>query len=113
MGIGNKLIVFLRKLFLGDQYYINCSETFRHNYEFSEGEIVVVGTSKYPKWAHMKCPCGCNDTITLSLMQSHKPNWSLKYSIFGEVSFHPSIWKTDGCKSHFWIKKNKLFHSKR
>ena len=70
--------------------------------------IYVVGGLKYTKWAYFKCPCGCNDTIMLSLNKHDFPSWSVKQDKFGRASISPSINKLDGCKSHFFIKKGKL-----
>lgn len=87
-------------------------------YEFIENQIspdkladktiYVVRNNKLYKWVLMKCPCGCNDLITLSLMKSHKPNWRIKFDLAKRISLSPSIWKKDGCRSHFFISKSKL-----
>ena len=70
--------------------------------------IYVVGGKKYTKWAYLKCPCGCNDTIMLSLNKQDFPSWSVKQDKFGRASISPSINKLEGCYSHFFIKRGKL-----
>lgn len=70
--------------------------------------VYVVGEKNYVKWAYLKCPCGCNDLIMLSLYNSKYPSWSVKQDKLGRASITPSINKLDGCKSHFLIKKGKL-----
>lgn len=74
--------------------------------------VVVVGHPKLPKWAIMKCPCGCNEILTLSLMKKHSPSWEVKKDGYNRISLSPSVWKTDGCRSHFFIKKGKIAWSK-
>lgn len=70
--------------------------------------IYVVGEKRYMKWAYMKCPCGCNDTIMLSLNRNISPSWSIKQDKLGRATISPSINKLNGCKSHFLVKSGKL-----
>lgn len=70
--------------------------------------VYVVGGKKYTKWAYLKCPCGCNDTIMLSLDRKKDPSWSVKQDKLGQATIFPSINKLDGCRSHFFIKKGRL-----
>jgi len=70
--------------------------------------VYVVGGKKYTKWAYMKCPCGCNEVIMLSLNSATFPSWSIKQDKLGRANISPSINKLVGCKSHFWIIKGKL-----
>ena len=70
--------------------------------------VYVVGCKKYIKWAYLKCPCGCNDTIMLSLDRKKYPSWSVKQGMLGQATISPSIYKQDGCRSHFFIKKGQL-----
>lgn len=70
--------------------------------------VYVVGEKRFIKWAYVKCPCGCNDLIMLSLNKNRFPSWSVKQDKLGRASISPSINKLDGCKSHFLIKKGKL-----
>lgn len=57
-----------------------------------------------------KCFCGCGNEVVTPLSPS---NWELIFD--GEtVSLFPSIgnWSLD-CKSHYWIKKNKVVWAKK
>lgn len=77
--------------------------------EFLKNNIIyVVGGKYYAKWAYLKCPCGCNDVIMLSLDLRKYPSWSVKQDKLGRATISPSIKKLDGCKSHFLIKKGIL-----
>jgi hypothetical protein len=70
--------------------------------------IYVVGTKNYIKWAYIKCPCGCKEPIMLSLNKNEFPSWRIKQDCIGRASISPSIHRTEGCKSHFWIKRGKV-----
>lgn len=74
--------------------------------------VYIVGGERYVKWAYMKCPCGCNEPIMLSLNKNSFPSWTVKQDKLGRATISPSINKLDGCKSHFLIKKGKLIWAK-
>jgi len=53
-------------------------------------------------WAvKLKCPCGCGEAFVLNLVGT-RPLWKARVSK-KRLSISPSIWRTTGCKSHFWI----------
>lgn len=54
------------------------------------------------------CPCGCGDTLELALLPEVKPNWKLTVDIRGRPTLHPSIWRTVGCQSHFWVRSGRI-----
>lgn len=51
---------------------------------------------------HFICPCGCGDEIHLPIMEGH---WRLNRET---VSLEPSILRTVGCKSHFFIRNGEV-----
>lgn len=60
-------------------------------------------------WAvAFKCPCGCKDRIELQLIAEASPNWHLANDHNKHPTLHPSIWRTTGCKSHFWLRKGRI-----
>lgn len=68
-----------------------------------EEDIIYVST-KFKTVVHM-CPCGCKEKIVTPLSPAA---WELTFD--GEtISLYPSIgnWKLK-CKSHYWIKNNKI-----
>ncbi len=71
-------------------------------------QVTFVGSENFYKWAIMKCPCGCGDILSLSLMKTYSPNWIAKIDSKDRVTLSPSVWKNDGCCSHFFIKKGKI-----
>lgn len=91
-----------------DDYYIHKVNSFDRTFIPAKNEIIVVGRKGYCKWAYLNCPCGCNEILNLSLMKSHDPHWTIKIDSLARPTLYPSIWKNDGCKSHFWIKNGKI-----
>jgi len=66
--------------------------------------LYVVGTDPHFWMAVMLCPCGCGDTIELNLAPPARPRWSVVFEPDGTVTVHPSIWRSRGCASHFWLR---------
>lgn len=56
----------------------------------------------------LQCPCGCREILELPLLAVVKPNWTLAINSRGQPSLHPSIWRTTGCQSHFWIRDGRV-----
>ena len=71
--------------------------------------LYVVKAQSTSKWAMFLCPCGCSDVITLSLQPIHNPRWNLEVGRSGRASLYPSVWRTTGCRSHFWLKDGRVF----
>lgn len=67
------------------------------------GQLVVVGGNTW-KWAYLLCPCGCGETIMLSLSPARRPSWKVKVDMLGRPTVYPSIHQTEGCRSHFWLR---------
>ncbi|MFD1874521.1 DUF6527 family protein [Hymenobacter bucti] len=50
------------------------------------------------------CPCNCGQFIELSLLPTTKPRWKLAvHANEDTVSLRPSVWRTVGCRSHFFL----------
>jgi hypothetical protein len=67
-------------------------------------ELVVVGSADHPKWLTFPCPCGCDEPLLLSLNLRRRPRWSVTADARGRPSVSPSVRRTAGCFSHFWIR---------
>ena len=80
--------------------------------QVQDNTVYLVGTKKFLKWAYLKCPSGCGEVIMLSLNPNSYPSWRVKISRGGLPTFSPSIFKQDGCKSHFWIQKGRVIWCK-
>ncbi|MFV8577729.1 DUF6527 family protein [Ralstonia pseudosolanacearum] len=55
--------------------------------------------------AALKCPCGCGDIIQLPMIEGQRPRWALAQKGIRLPSLSPSIDRTAGCRSHFWLKQ--------
>lgn len=60
------------------------------------------------RWLHLACPSKCGDLISVNLMRSVTPFWTVSWSKDRKVTLSPSINKTDGCKSHFFIRESQI-----
>lgn len=82
---------------------------FREILEFpdrvNEHIVYIVGEPDNKWVAVFKCPCGCNDTIQLNLLEDSKPSWRIVLHKKKKRSISPSINRIVNCKSHFNITK--------
>ncbi|MGC9948815.1 MAG: DUF6527 family protein [Bryobacteraceae bacterium] len=67
---------------------------------------VLGGT--HPWSAVLLCPCGCDDRIHLSLLRDDSPRWSLRVDNGKLPSLSPSVWRTKGCRSHFFLRQGRI-----
>jgi hypothetical protein len=70
--------------------------------------LYIIGTIDEPWQVEMLCPCGCKDKIVLPLNYETSPRWTLKLKNNSFPTLHPSIWRSKGCKSHFFLKSGKI-----
>ena len=73
--------------------------------ELRENVIVLEIRDGYLKWAHLVCP-QCGDHIQLPL--AGKERWSVNVDYLRRPTLAPSIWETDTCGAHFFVKKGEL-----
>jgi len=73
--------------------------------ELRENAIVLEIRDGYLKWAHLACP-KCGDHIQLPL--AGKERWSVNVDYLRRPTLAPSIWETDSCGAHFFVKKGEL-----
>jgi hypothetical protein len=72
------------------------------------GVLYVVGGKGYQKWAYLSCPCGCGAPIMLSLGSQRSPRWQIRIDWLQRPTIEPSVWQTDGCYSHFWVRQGRI-----
>ncbi len=59
------------------------------------------------------CPCGCGQEVSLPTKSQlwsdikNAPIWDCVYEN-GEITLSPSVLNRVGCKSHFFVRKNKV-----
>ena len=73
--------------------------------------LYLVGDDACPWSAALLCPCGCEATIQLSLLPDDKPSWRFVRHFSGSVSLQPSVWRTRGCRSHFFLRRGRIVWS--
>src|SRR5260221_9162607 len=73
----------------------------------ARGTLVIVGPTQAPKWLKLRCPCGCGEIVSVNLQRRLKPAWKLRVDDGDAVSLSPSVWRTSGCRSHFWFSDNR------
>src|SRR4030081_181998 len=53
------------------------------------GIVYLIGDTPVPWCAAFKCPCGCEETVSLSLIPDDRPRWRARTFWDGTVSLHP------------------------
>lgn len=66
--------------------------------------VYVLGEGTHRWIVSMICPCGCKATLQMSLLADARPKWKLIEHDDGTISLHPSVWRTEGCRSHFFLR---------
>ena len=67
---------------------------------------LVVAREDETLWsAGMLCPCGCGRRLEVMLLPGVKPRWDLAVDDQNRPTLLPSVWVSDGCRSHFWLRK--------
>lgn len=69
------------------------------------GTIYVIGEEGHIWSVALLCPCGCGETIHLNVLPETRPRWRVKSHRDGRVSLTPSVWRTTGCRSHFFVRE--------
>lgn len=70
--------------------------------------IYIVGEAEYIWLAAMVCPCGCGETLHMSLLPDERPRWKLTEHPDGTASLTPSVWRVKDCRSHFCLRKGMI-----
>jgi len=106
------IIIFLRRIFkslynLWDKpYSIQLVEDPVDNAK--KKTLYIIGSAEEPFQVELLCPCGCKDKIVLPVNYSTKPRWTLSITNRNLPSLSPSVWRSKGCKSHFFLKQGKI-----
>lgn len=73
--------------------------------EVQAHKLYAVGDSGHYWLAALRCPCGCGETIQLPMIEGQRPRWTLTLKRTRLPSLSPSIDRSVGCRSHFWLKQ--------
>ncbi|MCZ2390335.1 MAG: hypothetical protein LC113_04575 [Acidobacteria bacterium] len=83
---------------------IRCEEIEGEPFEHA---FYVLGSVN--EWALiLLCPCGCGEEIQLNLLPEARPCWAISEHWDSTISVSPSVWRLEGCRSHFWIRKGSI-----
>ena len=72
------------------------------------GRVFIVGGREHPFQAVLACPCRCGCPIWLDLVPGRGHHWTAKADSKGVVTLAPSVWRTDGCRSHFVLRRGRV-----
>ena len=72
------------------------------------GVVYIVGDSGAEWCVAFLCPCACGKLIMLNLLTSARPCWGFRVHGNGTVSLSPSVWRTVGCCSHFFVRAGRV-----
>ena len=59
-----------------------------------------------PRSVVIACPDGCGDTLVINLDPRAGKAWDLE--LRGGVTLYPSVWRDDGCRSHFIVWRSRI-----
>ena len=110
MSFFNKVLYyFLRKF----EYLLPASQLIIVNEDSLPDKMplrsIILAREGTEDWCiGFKCPCGCERTIELLVIEEANPRWDYALDDNSLPSLYPSVWLKDGCQSHFWIKKGRV-----
>ena len=67
--------------------------------------LYVVGEGPHQLFVAMICPCGCGETLMMSLLADVSPHWLLALNSDNAPTLEPSVLRKIGCKSHFFLRR--------
>ena len=70
-----------------------------------DGQAYIVKRNGKDMWLVFDCPCSSGHKLVLNLSRSRYPFWQTKLKK-NVLNVLPSVWVTDECHSHFFIKNN-------
>ncbi len=73
----------------------------------SAGDAVLIERGR-PRSLVLSCPCGCREEFPINLDPRTGPAWRLYGSPNGGISLFPSVWRENGCKSHYIIWRDRI-----
>lgn len=70
--------------------------------------IYIVGIVDDPWLLTFQCPCGCKSPIQLNILKDARPRWKFEVWPDHKINITPSVWRTTGCRSHFFVRRSKI-----
>jgi len=103
----NNILVWLKSLY-GTSYKLKIIDEFLPN-KLSSTILYIVQEDGFYEHASMICPCGCGEILHMNLIPDERPLWKIIKNSNGTISLHPSIWRKNGCRSHFWLRNSCIY----
>jgi hypothetical protein len=72
-------------------------------------DLIVLSDGSEAWSVAMNCPCGCGQQLELPVLSDVTPRWTLTTDERNRPTLHPSVAMRDGCKSHFWVRRGRVF----
>lgn len=73
------------------------------------GNVYLVGENGHFWCAALMCPCGCGVVILLNLVSTTRPVWTFELEYGAQtITLKPSVWRTAGCRSHFFLRSGRV-----
>lgn len=109
MKIMRKLLAWVANRY---KYYTASRYTFEYVSDtplnIPKFKVFVICEGSNPDSLVFKCPCGCQVDIHLNLLTDASPSWEVVRYKKHKHSIYPSVWRTTGCRSHFFLRNNKI-----
>lgn len=71
--------------------------------------LYLVAEDGFLEHVSMVCPCGCGDIVHLNTLTDERPVWRVEEHPDRTVTIHPSIWRTNRCGAHYWVRRGRVF----
>ena len=71
--------------------------------------VYIVVEDGLPWNVSFMCPCSCGGEVHLNLLSDERPCWQVLQHWHGLISLQPSVWRTNGCRSHFWFRRGRAY----
>src|SRR5262245_20756508 len=70
--------------------------------------VYVLGEKQYLWSVVLLCPCGCGESLHMSLHDDSRPRWRISDHRDGTITLFPSVWRQVGCRSHFFLRRGRV-----
>lgn len=70
--------------------------------------VYIVREDGFDEQVALLCPCGCGQVLHMNLLPDERPRWCVDQNVDGTVTLHPSVRRTKGCASHFWLRNGRI-----
>jgi hypothetical protein len=71
-------------------------------------DIYLVEKEHRKTWVVFSCPCEQGHRLVINLSPTKRPSWNISIRK-NQASLWPSLWLKGLCKSHFWLRNNRVY----